>query len=335
MEGSIGGPSSVARNLAREFNAMGEAASVFAPRTKDMRLPVGIRQCGMFARLIGQIRESDVVLMLDPVSTGLPAVIAAKLLHKPSVLRIGGDFLWESYVNRTDTPVLLSEFYKHKRTLTLREQLLRIITRFVVRNSTRIVFTTSWQVQIWRSPYKLGEKKTHVVPNAIPEPKGTSATKNILLGSGRDTRIKNLALLRKIWKRIESEYPETSLMLNQLSSEEYSSVMASCIGVIQPSISEVSPNTILEAIAYGKPFVTTRDTGIYEEYKDAGIFIDTRDEKLLEEAIRKLLSTAQGTTGEGVQRTNRTWENTASDFHAIILEAIVPSGAKSLTNPNL
>ena len=48
---------------------------------------------------------------LDTFSVAFPAVCAARLCGKKMIIRTGGDFLWEFYVERTGDLVLLRDFY--------------------------------------------------------------------------------------------------------------------------------------------------------------------------------------------------------------------------------
>jgi glycosyltransferase involved in cell wall biosynthesis len=47
--------------------------------------------------------------------------------------------------------------------------------------------------------------------------------------------------------------------------------------VIIASLGDVSPNTILETISFGKPFILTRETGLYEKLKDIGVWVNPGD----------------------------------------------------------
>ncbi len=46
------------------------------------------------------------VVALDTYSVAFPAVLAAMLFRKKLVLRVGGDFLWEQYLERVKKPKL-------------------------------------------------------------------------------------------------------------------------------------------------------------------------------------------------------------------------------------
>ena len=61
--------------------------------------------------------------------------------------------------------------------------------------------------------------------------------------------------------------------------------MKDCYAFILPSLSEISPGIILRAISFNKPFICTKETGIYERIKDIGLFIDPLSEKDIKERI--------------------------------------------------
>ena len=50
--------------------------------------------------------------------------------------------------------------------------------------------------------------------------------------------------------------------------------MKEAYAIILPSLSEVSPNFILEAVSFNKPFIVTKETGLVESLKDIGLFAD-------------------------------------------------------------
>jgi len=60
--------------------------------------------------------------------------------------------------------------------------------------------------------------------------------------------------------------------------------------VILVSLGDISPNMILDAIRLNRPFICTKEVGIYDRIKGAGIFVDPLDEMAIESAINDLLS---------------------------------------------
>ena len=70
---------------------------------------------------------------------------------------------------------------------------------------------------------------------------------------------------------------DKEIKLDILSNKTHYEVLEEikkCYAVVLPSFSEDSPNFILEAISFGKPFILTKDNGYYEKLEDIGLFID-------------------------------------------------------------
>ncbi len=130
-------------------------------------------------------------------------------------------------------------------------------------------------------------------------------------------RIKNGAIMKDVWKRVTDVCPGAVLDDIQRPPAEYREAIKQCYAVIVPSLSEVSPNAALEALRYGKPFIATKDTGIYEELKDAGMFVDTRDADALAEAVISLMNPTN--YQRACERMNafttvRSWESVATAY---------------------
>ena len=107
----IGGPAQYAFNLEQEFQKLGHKVRVI--KFSDVKhWPSGIRHFLYFFKLLPAMFWADWCLILDTFSVGLPAVVAGRLLGKKTIIRTGGDFLWENYVERTGKLVLLRNFYQ-------------------------------------------------------------------------------------------------------------------------------------------------------------------------------------------------------------------------------
>lgn len=295
---AIGGPSSIARMLRDEIGAMGDNVSVTTLTQAEKGMPLLLRQIVLFFRALVRVSQCDSVLVLDPASTGLAFLCAARILRKRSVLRIGGDFLWETYVERTKEPLLLSEFYAQKRKLSFFETLIKFSTSISLHIADHVVFTTSWQQGIWRAPYRLSNIPQSIISNPVRKgsSRETGSVGRVFLASGRDTRVKNVDLLKEVWVEVSRDFPEYTLDIEPKKPESYAAALRSAFALIIPTLSEVSPNAMLEAIRAGVPFIGPRDNGLYQEFKDCGIFVDTRNAQELAEAIRSLISTQKQPT---------------------------------------
>lgn len=105
------GPAIFAGQLVEHLEERG--ARVEVVKFRDVRaLPPVARHFMYFFKLLVNGWKSDVVLALDPVSVGLPALFTSWLLGAKFVLRAGGDYAWEQGVQRYGVSELLDEFVK-------------------------------------------------------------------------------------------------------------------------------------------------------------------------------------------------------------------------------
>jgi glycosyltransferase involved in cell wall biosynthesis len=75
----------------------------------------------------------------------------------------------------------------------------------------------------------------------------------------------------------------------RFSREGYLERVRRCYAVVLPSVSDVNPNGIIDAIRYGKPFLCTKDSGIYDRLKEVGVFVDTLDADSMAHGLETLL----------------------------------------------
>lgn len=317
----LGGPAKYAQSLHEEFLRLGHKAPVVAYGAAERALPPGLRHAWYFVRLLWRMPLADAVLALDTWSVGLPTLWASKLFGKKLLVRIGGDALWESYVERTGELIKLSEFYDHPRALSRKEKLMQGAVSRLGRYAT-FVFTTAWQKELWVRAYSLSLERTTIVENAYPKKQtGVPWTTKVFVAAGRDIKLKNMSFFVKVFARIKERHPDIELDTKTLEPAANAQRLARCYAVVVPSISEVNPNTLAEAVAYGKPFVAPRDTGATERLAGAGLFVDTTDATELEVAIESLLKTEvyeQYAVAAGSLSFVREWPEVAGDYLKLV-----------------
>lgn len=253
------------------------------------RLPPGLRHGAYFLKILFPVMRSNHVLLLDTWSVGVPAGFAARICRKPFSVRIGGDALWEAYVERTGEGVRLSDFYRERRTLSFKERLMRRLTQSLVRHARAVFFNTAFQKSIWKGVYPLPEN-THVLENFFPPKHNVPvSTERIFVAANRPTAYKNQEMLERVFARVRAKHPEAVLDTRVLSHEEHLMRLNSAYATIIPSISEVGSNIAIESVSRGKPFIMTEDTGTSERLSGCGLFVDTCSEEALERAIRSML----------------------------------------------
>lgn len=272
---SIGGPSQYARNIFGILRDRKYNVKVLTYQLEEY-LPIGIRHCWFLFRAIFVFLGTDLIIILDTLSVGWPSVIAAKILRRKTAIRIAGDRLWESYVERTGDLVLLKDFYTTCLSrLSFKEKLIYRITLFTLRNTDHLVFSTDWQRKIWTGPYNLDLEKTSIIENYFGEKMlSFPASRKIFLSPSRPLKLKNKNLLRKAFQGLKVVNSGAKLDESLSSHEILLERLQNCYAVIVPSISEVSPNFVLDALSYNKPVILTKECGLYEKLEDICLFID-------------------------------------------------------------
>lgn len=236
-------------------------------------------------------KGSDLIIALDTWSVGLPAMVVSKMTGVPLSLRIGGDFLWEAYVERTKQPVRLSDFYAEKRLFAFKERIIFIGIRALLKHAHSLFFNSQFQIDFWQPIYGFDRAKAHVLENYFPvRPKDIQPPQGkVFVSAGRSLSLKNYDELFRAFKRVQTQHPDIELDTRSLPHAEHHERLKTAYAVIIPSISEASSNTAIDAVIAGKPFIMTNDTGTGERLHDCGLFIDTRSEDEIVRAIEKIL----------------------------------------------
>lgn len=286
---AIGGPAQYAKELAESFRRHGEEVVV---RTYNLeyKLPTGIRHLFYFCKILPAVWQSDLIIALDTFSVGLPAVLASRLLGKKVIIRTGGDFLWEGYVERTNEKVLLRNFYTNtKERWNRKEQIIFYLTKLSLRLANLVVFSTDWQRKIFTPAYCLKTNKTAIIENYYgPKDTFQAPAGKIFLGATRPLVWKNLDTLSKAFIAAKLEDRFLTLDLENEPYDKFITKMRHAYAVVLVSLGDISPNMILDAIRLGKPFILTRETGLYEKLRGIGIFVDPLNEKEIKEKILEL-----------------------------------------------
>src|SRR3989344_9054812 len=181
----IGGPAKYAKNLTDEFSR------------NEKKLPIAIRHAWYFLRTIFALPKADLVIGLDIFSTGFPAVLAGKIFGKKTILRVGGDFLWETYVESTGHLIKLKDFYEKQPQLSLKFKIIALLQKFALKNASALAFNTGWQKDFFEKIYKLNPRKNFIIENFYPEKSVVAEKINKVnefnfLFAGRKIKFKNL-----------------------------------------------------------------------------------------------------------------------------------------------
>lgn len=329
---AIGGPAQYAKNLQEEFAKLGHQVLVLTYRLEHY-LPTGIRHAYFFGKIFfaSLFFSPDFILALDTFSVGLPSVCAAKILNKKIIIRTGGDFLWEGYVERTGNLVLLREFYGKIKSgeviLNLKEQIIFRLTKWTVRNSSVLVFSTDWQKEIWREAYGLDSTQVKceikIIENYFGEKvKSEIARQKNFIAGTRKLKWKNLEKLEIAFAEAKNNLTSLNLKLDLENSgyEHFLEKIRTCYAVILVSLGDISPNLVLDALRFNKPVILTQETGLRERLGDAVIWVDPENQSEITEKIMWLAEPANYQIAcEKAQNFTftHTWREIAGEFIAL------------------
>ena len=285
----IGGPAQYAKNLKEEFLKMGHSVTVKTFTTED-KLPTGIRHLFFFIKTLPNFLIADKVFTLDTFSVGFPTVLLGSIFGKKVVIRTGGDFLWERYVERTGKKVLLREFYKNEKPFfSFYEKVVFRITKFTLDYSYKVIFSTPWQRDIFVGAYGLDLNKTNIVENYYGAKEQSIGFQDFtFVASARRLVWKNFDILEDSFKILKEYYPEAKLFTENIKYEEFMEKIKKSYAVVLVSIGDISPNMILDAIRLNKPFICTREIGIYDRIKSCGIYVNPLNQGEIVEALKKI-----------------------------------------------
>ena len=131
-----GGPATDALLLHTELPAYGIETSVCT--FGDVRkLPSGIRHIRYALTLYKVVQSADAIIAFDTFSVLVPSVLVGKILRKPVIVRVPGDFVWEQATQRYGVTDSIEVFQKKK--YGFKVEFLRSIQKWAAQQSSLLV----------------------------------------------------------------------------------------------------------------------------------------------------------------------------------------------------
>lgn len=275
---AVGGPSQYAKNVKMEWEKKGYGVKVKTFRFEHY-LPSGFRHFFYFLKIIPEVLWCDFIFVLDTFSVGWPTTCAAKLFGKKVIIRTGGDFLWEGYVERSKELVLLRDFYQTtQKTWSKKERLIFRMTKWTLHHTDALIFSTKWQKDIWYRPYNLEKIKLFFVENYYgAKEESFKPTRKDFIGGARPSIWKNIKLIQEIF--VSREVVETTATYHSetCKHEEFMRKIAHCYATLLVSLGDISPNMILDTIRHDKPFILTEENGLMDRIRDIAIIVNPKN----------------------------------------------------------
>lgn len=287
----IGGPAQYARNLYETWKKEGHEVKVAAYRW-ERAFPPLVRHILFFLKIIRKGWRADLILVLDTWSAAVPTMVACVLMRKKYIVRTGGDFLWESYTERTGELVLFRDFYnKCRNKFSAKERLIFSLGGKALRKASTVIYSTEWQRNIFEKAYGIERKNTALVENFCgTRTEQLNPENRTFLAATRDLKWKNIDVLKSSFKKAQQEILNTGLEPIELDTgkavyDSFYEKIRHSYAVILVSLGDISPNMILDAIRAGTPFILTKENGLTERIKECAIFVDPKNEKEIADKI--------------------------------------------------
>ncbi len=322
----IGGPATYSKLLQDALPAFGLVVTVLPFRTVR-RLPKLIRHVAYFWKVFWKGMCSDIIFSQDPVSVGVPAAVAALLLHKKFVLKIVGDYAWEQGSQRFGVSDRLDEFLKKK--YGWKVEMLRRLQKWSASRAKRIVVPSEYLRGVVIQ-WGIAPERIEVIYNAFDPPGRTLSrdearkklgyTGTVLVSVGRLVPWKGFDALIELSKVLQQDIPDIRIMIIG-SGPEYqdlaqkisdSSRSADTVISLVGSLShedmlatfvagdvfilntgyEGFSHTLLEAMAMGIPICTTRAGGNEELIRDGetGMFFEYNNVGEMRVAVERIVA---------------------------------------------
>ena len=257
---AIGGPAKYAENIKAEWEKEGHTVRV-KTYNFEHNLPSGIRHIYYLLKIIPSVIWADFIFALDTFSVGWPATIVSRIFHKKIIMRTGGDFLWEGYVERTKNGILLKDFYKFSRdTWSMKERIIFRITKWTLHHVDTLIFSTIWQKNIWMDPYDLSSVKIEIVENYYgTKEQSFEPTRKDFIAGARPLQWKNIEILKDIFTSDEIIEAHATYHRETCPHDEFMDKISRSYASILVSLGDISPNIILDTIRHDKPFIVTEE----------------------------------------------------------------------------
>ncbi|MDP2696259.1 MAG: glycosyltransferase family 4 protein [bacterium] len=307
----VGGPAIHVRKIAEAFTKNGWSVKVityghnkdednfpFVVSRVSRSYPGFLRWLIYFIKMFFSSFNAGAIYAFDPTAAGLPAALAAKILRKKFIIRLGGDPIWERVVERGERFLSLEDYYEQKLHLQDKPRLFKLI-RWVMKSADRVVVYSQFFKDFCVKYLGVEPNRIEIIANPVTRREDASMPKEIaILFAGRFVKYKNLEMLVEVFAKLRSKFQYGKLILighgpeedvlrdlvENIGASDYIEILPSlpqealfnqirsaavCIG---PALSEFNPNFILECLSFGKPTILSKGNGLTVQLPEDWLF---------------------------------------------------------------
>lgn len=350
----IGGPATYSYNLAKELTAMGHKVTVLSYGEEYFNRQDGwevyqiSREGNVFSRywrMRSAIRKHglhvDLVYNFGTVSTGIPLWFASGI-RAPKILRLGGDFAWERYTDLGGN-LPLPRFYTEPK---LHWRLVQLLMKPLLKQHKHVVFSTTWQQNIYRNYITL-KSQSHLANavHASSAPVAHELHNPIkLLSFGRMVKFKRItnlvaamAFLPNAELTIAGDGPELEQLQAQVeelglqnrvrfkgkvNKEQKRQLFNEHDLLVIPSLSDISPNAALEAMASGLPVVLSDQNGLSETVQQSMYVCSLQTPEAISKAVLTAIEQYDELKTKRATVPERSWHQVATEHVELFRDLI-------------
>jgi glycosyltransferase involved in cell wall biosynthesis len=315
----IGGPSTYAKLLTDQLPGYGIETKI--SNFSDVKnMPKVLRHVAYLFKVMSSGKDVDIIYAQDPVSVGLPSMLAAKILRKKFFVKIVGDYAWEQGVMRFGVEELLDDFMKSHKEYKWQVKLFRHIEKTVANNAYAIITPSRYLKKIVGS-WGVEDSRIHIIYNAAEDierdikdkPHNLIHDDFVIVSAGRLVPWKGFKSLILAVGKLRSDIPNIKLIIagdgpdkdtlistvneNSLEDKVFllgdvdkrilsSYILNSDLFVLNTGYEGLS-HQLLEVMTMGIPIITTSSGGNTEliKNKKTGILIEFDNVKEIIESI--------------------------------------------------
>ncbi|PIT92532.1 MAG: hypothetical protein COU08_01800 [Candidatus Harrisonbacteria bacterium CG10_big_fil_rev_8_21_14_0_10_42_17] len=355
----IGGSATYSSTLLQEFTKKNIIARVltYGKGNKkgviyiSKKIPKGLRHAIFGIKLIALGLRSDILLAADSsIAAATVTAYVAKMIKKPYLVRVTGDYAWEQGVQRFGVKEFMNEF--QRKAYRGRVNILRKAQRFAVENATYVIAPSEYLAKI-TAGWGVKCEKIKVISNnveinesgikkeEIREKIGIAKNNFLLVSTGRLVPWKGFATVIDTVQELRQKKKEIQLFIigdgpdkeklqqriKEKNAEQYifligrmpkktlaQYIEASDIFVLNTAYEGFS-HQLIEAMQLGCAIITTRVGGNEELIKNGktGILIEYNKKEELRNNINKLIEsrTMRNKLGENAKEESKQYSGEA------------------------